>query len=295
MRGSRTNVVGVLVNDLNTSVVNAITSEITTLVRKVGMDMLIYNAVENLGSTANGGINVLKSVCDGLILVLPRIDEGYIATLEKSQVPIVLVNYWRTDTSLPVVRADNYFGAREAMRHLLQQGHQRIGFVTGSSFSGQSTERQRGYTDALREYGIGIDEKLIVQGKFSQLSGLEAGRQLLTQANPPTAIFAANDEMALGVMDAARALKLRLPEDLSIVGFDDIGAAANVHPPLTTVRQPLGQLAEAALQELLNRLNHTGQAHSTIELPSEVVIRSSTTAPAPARVAKIARVKAVAT
>lgn len=280
MRGSKTNVIGVLVTDLNSSVVNLIVGDITNVVRKAGMDLLIYNAIDDLGSNRNGGISILKGVCDGLLLVLPRIREGHIGALEKSGVPIVLLNYWRTDTSLPVVRGDNYFGSRDAVRHLLQLGHTRIGFIVGSAYSGQSTERQRGYLDALAEAGIAPDAQLLVEGTFSQLSGAEAGRQLLALPQPPTAIFAANDEMAYGVMDAARALGLRIPADISIVGFDDIATSAHIHPPLTTIRQPLARLSEAAVHELLARINKTSEQHSCIELPSELVIRDST-GPAP--------------
>lgn len=290
MRGSRTGVIGVLVNDLNSSVVNLIVGEITNIVRRAGLDMLIYNAVEDLGTSRSGGVSILKGMCDGLLLVLPRMKEGHAAVLEKSQIPIVLVNYWRADTTLPVVRGDNYVGARAAVRHLLELGHTRIAFVTGSAYSGQSSERQRGYSDALAEAGIKPDPRLVGAGTFSQQSGLEAGRKLLAQAEPPTAIFCANDEMAYGVMDAARAQGLRLPEDLSIIGFDDIGASAHVHPALTTIRQPLGRISEAAVQELLARINNTGDTHSSIELPSELVIRGSTVA-TPAK-AKPARTRA---
>jgi LacI family transcriptional regulator len=277
MRGGRTNVIGVLVTDLNSSVVNMIVGEITNYVRKAGMDLLIYNAVEDLGSErSGGGADLLKGMCDGLILVLPRIRQGHIAQLEKSTTPIVLVNYWRSDTRLPVVRADNYFGARDAVRHLLRQGHRRIGFVAGSAYSGQSQERHRGYLDALAEQEIAPDAELTADGDFSQMSGLAAGRRLLALASPPSAIFAANDEMAYGVMDAARALDLRIPDDISVIGFDDIDASALTHPPLTTIRQPLARISESAVHELLSRLNGTAQAHSFIELPSELVLRGST-------------------
>jgi LacI family transcriptional regulator len=279
MRGGRTNVIGVLVTALNTSVVNMITTEITGLVRKAGMDLLIYNAADSAGAANSNGIGMLKSMCDGLLLVMPRLTEAYTAALEKSQSPVVLINYWRSDTHLPVVRADNYFSSRDAVRHLLDLGHRRIGFITGSAFSGQSPERQRGYTDALAEHGIAIDDKLIVPGTFSHQSGVEGALRLLKLPNRPTAIFAANDDTALGVLDAARSLNLSIPEDLSVIGFDDITAAANTHPALTTIRQPLASLAESAVQELLTRLGKTGQQHSAIELPSELVIRASTAAP----------------
>ncbi|SFV17376.1 LacI family DNA-binding transcriptional regulator [Pseudoduganella namucuonensis] len=292
MKGSRTNVVGVLLNDLNSSVINAVVGAISTAVRKAGMDMIIYNAVEDLGSPGSKGANrMLQGLCDGLLLVMPKVREGHIEALERSKLPIVLINYCRTETSLPVVRGDNYFGAREAVRHLVALGHRRIAFITGSAYSGQSGERQRGYNDALNEAGIAPDAQLVVQGDFGQLSGFEAGQKLLGLGQPPTAIFAANDEMAFGVMDAARANGKRIPQDVSIIGFDDIPAAAHVHPPLTTIRQPLQQISDMAVQELLRRIAASPEQRSRTDFPSELVIRESC-GPAPLPVAKPGRRRA---
>lgn len=280
MRGKRTNILGLMVNDLNSADVTAIVGEITNAARGRDKELLIYNMLDDNGRPRSGGsVKLLSGVCDGL-LMLQRVSDELLDILEKTPTPVVLVNYWRTPTSLPVVRADNFVSARDAVRHLLQLGHRRIGFIGGTPYSGQSGERQRGYLAALAEQGITPPPEWVETGTFSQLSGLEAGRRLLALANRPTAIFAANDGMAFGVMDAARAMELSLPDELSVIGFDDIAAAAHTHPPLTTIGQPLQRLAEAAVHELLARIDKSPQRHSCIELPSEVVIRATTAAPA---------------
>jgi LacI family transcriptional regulator len=280
MKGSRTNVVGVLINDLNSAVINSIVGVISACLRDAGKDMFIYNAIEDLGTPNNRSSQLLQGLCDGVLLVMPRMRDGHIEVLERIKLPILLINYCRTETTLPVVGGDNYVGAREAVRHLLALGHTRIGFIAGSLYSGQGSVRQRGYSDALSEAGIAMDMRLVADGNFSRSSGFDACTTLLSLAEAPTALFAANDEMALGAIDAARARGLDVPADLSIIGFDDIAAASQSHPALSTVRQPLDQISQIAVRELLGRINGTPGQQTRIELPSELVLRAST-GPAP--------------
>ena len=140
--------------------------------------------------------------------------------------------------------------------------------------------RARGLVAALPRPGLALDPALVYQGDFSEQSGLEAGRHLLSLDEPPTAIFAANDGMALGCMNAAREKGVRIPEDLSLIGFDDIPAAAMTRPPLTTLRHPFGPMAQAAVQELVRRIRGEAGRRHRIEFPSEFIIREST-GPAP--------------
>jgi LacI family transcriptional regulator len=276
MKGSRTNVIGIMVNDLESSVINQIIGTVSAAVRKLKMDLIIYNSIEEAADGQNRGLsNMLQGLCDGLLLILPRITDSHLKLLENSKVPVVLVNWCLGDTVLPVVRGGNVEAAGAATRHLLQLGHTRIGFIAGSGHTGQSQERRRGYEQALQGAGIAIDPLLFVQGDFGRRSGYDGACSLLTRDDPPTAIFAANDEMAFGAIDGARTLGLRVPQDVSVVGFDDIAAAAQSHPALTTVRQPLAAISEAAVRELLLRVEGAGGEQQRIEFPSELVIRDS--------------------
>lgn len=282
MKGSRTNVIGILVNDLQSAVINEIIGAVSSAVRKLEMDLVIYNSIGDSDNAPSRGLgSMLQGLCDGLLLILPRISDTHLRQLEQRGLPVVLVNYWRP-TDLPVVRGGNSDAAAAATRHLLQLGHRRIGFIAGSAFTGQSQERQHGYESALRGAGIEVDPKLIAAGDFGRRSGYEAASALLTAEDAPTAIFAANDEMAFGAIDAVRACGLQMPQDVSVVGFDDIPAAAHVHPALTTVRQPLAAISEAAVRELLVRITGAGGERQRVEFPSELVLRDST-AKAPGR------------
>lgn len=276
MRGARSNVLGVMLNDLTSAHLNAMVMEISKAVRSRNRDLVIYNMFYTNEAPRDGAsVNLLGGVCDGF-LVLQGITDSLLRVLEKSAKPIVLMNFWRAPTSLPVVRADNFVSAREAVRHLLAIGHRRIAFIGGTNNSGQSVQRQQGYLAALSEQGIAPPPAWLETGNFSHRAGFEATQRLLGLRERPTAIFAASDMMAFGVMEAARAAGLRLPEDLSIVGYDDIEAAAAADPPLTSIRPPLQRLAEAAVQELIARVENSPQQHSCIELPSQLVIRAST-------------------
>ena len=276
MRGARSHVLGVMLNDLTSAHLNAMVMEISKAVRSHNRDLVIYNMFYTNDVPREGSsVNLLGGVCDGF-LVLQGITESLLRVLEKSAKPIVLVNFWRAPTSLPVVRADNFISARDAVRHLIELGHRRIAFIGGTLNSGQSGQRQQGYLAALAEHGIEPAPPWLETGNFSHQSGLEAGKRLLSLPARPSAIFAVSDRVAFGVMEAARAAGLRLPEDLSIVGYDDIEAAALADPPLTSIRPPLQRLAEAAVQELIARIENLPQQHSCIELPSQVMIRAST-------------------
>ncbi len=291
MKGGRTNVIGVVVNDLSSVVVNTYVTAVSEEVRKFDMDLFIYNSLGDLGDGKGKRVSqLLHGLWDGLLYVLPRMSDDYLETLEKSTSPIVLINYCRHETTLPVVRGDNVNGASDAVSHLIALGHRRIGFVRGSVYTGQSEERERGYRMALEQAGIAFDPELVKQGDFNEPSGLAAGRALLDMADAPTAIFAANDSMALGCIGAVRERDMKIPNDISLVGFDDIPLASIVQPGLTTLRQPVAQIAQAAVHELMLRIQDQPGRRQRIEFPSEFVTRGST-GPAPGAVAARKRVR----
>lgn len=161
------------------------------------------------------------------------------------------------------------------MKYLLTLGHRRIGFITGTMEFGCAQQRLAGYQTALQDHGVPIDPQLIGEGDFLQPQGYYCSHTLLSLAEPPTAIFASNDVMAFGVMEAARERGLRLPEELSIIGFDDIPQAAHVHPELTTVRQPLEEMGRCATTLLLKYIEQPDKEVERIELATRLVIRQS--------------------
>lgn len=219
-------------------------------------------------------VRLLRSaVIDGAIVIETGDLQPFTDARDQQDAPIVVIGYSQGGL-IPAVHADDYGGARKAMGHLLGLGHRRIGIVGSIVRPFAIEERMRGVRDALREAGLALDPALVVEGDFSSESGERSGDALLSLAEPPTAIFALNDRMAVGVLHAARTLGLTVPADLSVVGFDDIPIATMLTPTLTTVRQPgfaLGQAAAAAIFGLLD-----GKApEPPAVIPTDFIIRGT--------------------
>jgi LacI family transcriptional regulator len=182
------------------------------------------------------------------------------------------------------VRIDDFTAAAEMTRYLIGLGHQNIGFIKGHPNHIASHDRARGFLAALGEAGLDADRAAIEQGYFTYRSGLDAAERLLARADPPTAIFASNDDMAAAAVSVAHRRGLLVPSDLSVVGFDDTSLATTLWPELTTVRQPISAMAEAALELLLSDLRNrrSGGPRRFTErvLEHELVIRESSSPPA---------------
>jgi LacI family transcriptional regulator len=164
-------------------------------------------------------------------------------------------------------------GAQMAVDHLIRLGHRRIATITGRSDMAAGQDRLEGYRKALAARGIPVEEDLIAEGDFTESSGI-VGMQRLLPAKP-TAVFVASDMMAVGALKALRQAGRRVPEDVALVGFDDIPVASALEPPLTTVRQPIGRMASMAVETLLDLIEHPGSGPRRVVLPTQLVIRES--------------------
>jgi LacI family transcriptional regulator len=221
--------------------------------------------------------SLAASRTDGVILVLTELSAPHRQRLAGLRVPVVIVDpAGRPDPHVLTIGAANWAGGLAATEHLLQLGHQRIGMITGSPDVPCSQARLDGYRAALERAGIGFDPALVKTGDFHYESALTAALELLRLPDRPTAIFAASDVQAMGVYEAARQNGMRLPEDLSVVGFDDIPMAQWVSPPLTTMRQPLSEMATMATKTVL--AGGTTGLQNRVELATTLVVRSSTRA-----------------
>ncbi|OGO07503.1 MAG: LacI family transcriptional regulator [Chloroflexi bacterium RBG_13_60_9] len=275
LAGGRSNIVGVLVPDLGTGYIGEIIRGIDAELSLTDLDLILYTTHRTASKEANYVANLAKGMVDGLLLVLPRSPADYIGTLTNRGVPFVLIDHQGISRDCPAVGATNWQGAYHATEYLVKLGHTRIGFITGSMDLGCAGDRLEGYRSALRTYHLPDDNELIYEGAFFQPDGYAGASALLALSNPPTAIFASNDVMAMGVMDAVRNRGLRVPDDVSVVGFDDIPQASVVRPGLTTVNQPLEKMGRVATQMLLDMLRNKEKEDSRIELPTELVIRES--------------------
>ncbi len=217
---------------------------------------------------------------DGALIVLPGESSEELERALDAGYPFVVVDpLMPLDDRIPSVSAAHMSGADQAMRHLLSLGHRRIGAITGPPGWVATEGRRRGYRAALASAGIQFDPALEVEADFEITEGQEAATTLLDLPNPPTAVFAFNDNIAIGTMRAARTRGLRIPEDLSIVGFDDVEHATIVTPALTTVRQPLAELGRTAVSLLVRLLEHQSVETLSVQLATRLVVRESTSPP----------------
>ncbi len=219
---------------------------------------------------------------DGMLIINENKNIRMLPELKREGVPFVLVNRFLQDPSVPCVAPDDVQGGRLATEHLLGLGHRRIGVVTGSPRVSATQGRLDGYRKALEARGVPFDPRLVTQGLFQE--GIETGSRcahaLLSLEDRPTAIFAFSDELAMGVMQAARERDLRIPADLSLVGYDNVAFSGHLHPPLTTVAQNPYAIGEAACSMLVDLLNGQPPAQANVLVPVRLVARESCASPA---------------
>jgi len=212
---------------------------------------------------------------DGVIVASSPLDDPLIPDLQKDHIPFVSIGQ-RPEETVHYVDVDNAGGARMATEHLIRLGHRRIATITGRLDGVAGRDRLRGYRQALEGRRIPVQDRLIVEGDFTEGGGAAAARQLLSAS--PTAIFAASDLMAIGALKALRDAGLHVPQDVALVGFDDVPVASVIEPALTTVRQPIERLGAMAVEIVLDILHNEQDVESSthrIVLPTELVVRAS--------------------
>jgi LacI family transcriptional regulator len=217
----------------------------------------------------------------GVVAVLSDLTAAQRDQLRSRGIPLVIVDPAGEPLhGIPSVGATNWNGGLAATRHLLALGHRRIGVISGPTSILCARARLDGYRAAMDEAGVGVDPALLRYGDFHVSAGIREARALFALPNPPTAIFAGSDLQALGVYQAAREARLHIPEDISVVGFDDLPVAGWVGPPLTTVRQPLVDMAMAGARLALSLRSGEELTQTRLELATELVVRESTAPPA---------------
>src|SRR5690606_14630401 len=238
LAGGRSRIIGLIVPNLDNGYVGAITQGIDRELARANYDLMLYTSHRQPGKESFYVGTLANGLTDGLLLVAPLVPATYLEALREQNFPYVLIDQADVSENSNVVEATNWQGAYEATRYLNQLGHTRIAFITGSLAVRSAVDRLRGYKAALADCNIPVTEALIIEGDYQQQTGYEVTKSLLQSVDPPpTAIFASNDLSAFGAMDAAREHGYRIPDDISIIGFDDVPQASFVYPKLTTVRQ----------------------------------------------------------
>jgi LacI family transcriptional regulator len=241
----------------------------------------VVSAIRRRSSTTRQWLdNLTARKSDGVILAVTELDPAQTDRIQALGVPLVIIDpVSEPDPDVPSVGATNWNGALTATEHLIGLGHRRIAVLGGPSRLQCSRARLDGYRSAMTGAGVPVREELMREGDFSHEAGESAVNALLDLAEPPTALFAGNDQQALGAYQALRARKLRIPEDVSVIGFDDLPVAKWTNPPLTTIRQPIAEMAAHAMRMLLRYLDTGSFATHRFELATELVVRGSTAPP----------------
>ena len=271
LRSRSTNVIGVLVVDIEPFSAELLKG-VARAIHDTGYELVVFSgcgrANDQVGWERRYLQRVSGTLCDGAILVTPSsVDVTYGA-------PVVAVDHNVASSSLPTVDSDNLSGAVLATEYLLELGHRRIGFLAGRPDLESARLRERGYRTALKKAGIKIDSSLIRIGGYQVDTAEVAARQMLEPDDRPTAIFAANDVSALATIAVAGSLGLAVPEDLSVIGFDNVPESALSEPPLTTIEQPIQQMGFDATQILIRLIAEQPVPEHTM-LPTKLVVRGS--------------------
>lgn len=276
LRSRRSHVLGILASDIEPFNAELLKGA-ARAIRGTGYDLLVFSdcgQLEDQVGWERRALARMSALTDGAILVTPSTVDVALGTA------VVAVDHNVEGTLLPTVDSDNLSGGVAATEHLIRLGHRRIGFLAGRPDLESARLREQGYRRALRTAGIEFDPDLVRIGGYTSDRARGAARELLAPARRPTAIFAANDTSAIETIAVARALGLRVPEDLSVVGFDNVPESVLCDPPLTTVEQSIQRMGFEAVQILIKLIDDPARPPIQVVLPTKLVVRASTRAPA---------------
>ncbi|MDR1431034.1 MAG: LacI family transcriptional regulator [Propionibacteriaceae bacterium] len=276
LRTRRSRTIGLVMPRLTDFVVSAICQAIESAARYSGYHAMLTTPPDDMGAQMESVDYLLSRQVEGIIVTsLHRDDTVFSYRMAHLPVPVVATNR-HVGPEIPAVVGDDFNGGYLATEYLLKLGHSRIGIVAGPRHASTAYDRLLGYRKALADQAKPIDEALIIHTDFEAEGGVVGTHSLLSLADPPTAIFAVNDTAAIGVMGAARQRGLSIPNDLSLVGYNDIPIVAQLPIPLTTIHSDLNNMGAAAVQSLLAAID-SGKPQAKV-LPVSLVVRSSATA-----------------
>lgn len=278
--GDRAALVDLVFNDLDSPWAVEIIRGVEETAHSAGVGTVVSAIHDRAGDARQWMTNLRARASDGVILVTSALEPHLHEELHRLGVPIVVVDpAGSPKLEAPTIGATNWAGGMAATEHLLKLGHHRIGIITGPSRLLCSRARLDGHRAALEAAGQPFDEELVAPGDFYHASGFSGCDHLMSLPEPPTAIFASSDQMALGAIEALRRRGLRVPQDVSVVGFDDLPEMRWAAPPLTTVRQPLAEMGKLAARTVLRQARGEEIESPRVELATELIVRASTAAP----------------
>ncbi|MGQ9631592.1 MAG: LacI family DNA-binding transcriptional regulator [bacterium] len=282
LKTKRSNIIGVVIQNIADPYFGEMIDGIEQVLNQHKYFFLLSTISNSLEKERSYLEKLRLSRADGIVIAgsMPQIADREIAQLVEDEIPVVLIGREFDDPRVPYVTMDNERGGFLAVEYLIELGHRDIGFILGPDYSGDAQQRLAGYKGALAQHGLQYDEGLTIKGGNDEESGYRSMNALLDRKKPLSAVCTFNDRTALGAMRAIRNRGLRVPEDISVVGFDDIPAAEYSEPPLTTIRQPvreLGRQGALLLIKCLERKRDEGLEGpcDRIVLPAELIVRKS--------------------
>jgi LacI family transcriptional regulator len=254
LASNRSNCVGVLVSEVYGPIFGALLSGIEDELRQAGKFTIFATGHSDADKERDAIRFLISRNCDALILHVEALSDEYLLEQRKGDLPFVLVNRMVPGLEDSCIILDNEKGGYDAAKMLLELGHRNIAYISGPLTWGDASLRLAGHKRALKEHGQRFDDRLLVEGDYSELAGSNAMAQLLQKGLPMTAVVCANDDMAAGAMDIARSHGISIPEDLSIVGFDNSSISRYVHPKLSTINFPVSDMGRMAAHWVLQHV-----------------------------------------
>lgn len=277
LKQKSTNVIGLVVNDMSNLFFLEIIRGIETELKNSGYNLLVCNSDTNIDMELECLKMLEKRQIDGVILIGMNMPVSHIEKIH-TEFPIVLMEREPGKTNLDSVRIDNKVGAYAAVSHLIERGHTRIAHIAGPNIATMAVERKDTYIQCMKDHGLKVLPQYVVAGNYKLESGYAGMQALMALEEKPTAVFCANDYMAMGALRFLMEHGYRVPQDVALVGYDDIMVSKMVTPPLTTVRQPVWELAGMAARLLIERIENKesrDKKGQTVIMQSELVVRSS--------------------
>jgi LacI family transcriptional regulator len=274
LRRQATNIIGFLVTDFQNPFFTSVMRGIQDVLHEKAYVLLTANSDENLAQEKLH-LNIFRAQGVAGIIFTPSQTNYSLHQNFIQGLPTVAVDRRPLGLSVDSVTVDNFNGVRVAIRHLVEKGYHRIGFIAGLPQTFTALERLRGYQVALEDARIGLDRNLIQEGFFSQEGGRQAMNNLLDLPEPPTAVLTANNLMTLGALQVIHERCMKIPDDIAVVGFDDMPWAASLQPPLTVIEQPTYDIGRTAASLLLERLNNPELPFRDIVLETKLIVRAS--------------------
>jgi LacI family transcriptional regulator len=273
LRTDETRTLGLVISDVLNPYFTELARSVEVEARELGYSVIIGNADERPDLQDHHVRTLLDRRIDGLLVSPTDGCSPLMADAARAGTPMVFVDRWIADTDVPVVRSDGRGAVRDLVAHLHGLGHRRLAIIAGPAATTTGRERIEAFREGLAAHGLDLPDVYIGQGDFQAGSGRQVTEAFLDLPEPPEVVFAADNLMALGALDAVRARGLRVPDDIALVAFDDIPWFVHTDPPITAIAQPTGELGRAAVRALVDRIE--GRTPESVTLPARLVVRRS--------------------